>query len=114
MTRLHQIAMTGFFLVLAAPAVHAQTPIVDDARLLAAGTGGEDWISYGNGYGNQNFSPLDSINTKTVGRLTPRWIYQHGGKGSFQARPLVADGVMYVTLPDNDVVALAADTGKVL
>jgi glucose dehydrogenase len=114
MTRLGLMAMAGCLSLLAAPAVHAQSPMVDDARLLAAGKGAGDWISYGNGYGNQNFSPLESINTKTVGRLTPRWIYQHGGKGSFQARPLVADGVMYVTLPDNDVVALAADTGKVL
>ena len=108
------IAMVGCIFMSAAPAIHAQTPTVDDARMLAAGKDAQDWISFGNGYANQGYSPLASINTKTVGKLTPRWIYQHGGKGSFQAQPLVADGVMYVTLPGNDLVALAADTGQLL
>lgn len=100
-------------LALAAPPATAQAPAVDDARLLAAGKA-QDWISYGNGYANQGFSHLEDINTSTVAKLTPRWIYQHGGKGSYQAQPIIADGVMYVTLPGNDVVALASDTGKLL
>ena len=102
------------FLVLAVPATSAQSADVDDARLLAAGKGTDDWISFGNGYSNQRYSPLDDINTRTVGKLTPRWIYQHGGKGSYQAQPIVADGVMYVSLPGNDIVALAADTGTLI
>ncbi|MGH1417724.1 MAG: pyrroloquinoline quinone-dependent dehydrogenase [Hyphomicrobiaceae bacterium] len=108
------IKLTACLLLLAAPTTYAKAQTVNDARLLAAGKGSDDWVSSGNGYANQGYSPLDAINTKTVGQLTPRWIYQHGGKGSFQARPLVADGVMYVTLPGNDLVALAADTGKLI
>ncbi len=114
MTYAKQIAISGCCLFLGAIAASAQAPIIDNARLLEAGKGSDDWIGFGNGYANQRFSPLNQINSKTVGKLTPRWIYQHGGKGSYQAQPLVADGVMYVSLPGNNIVALAADTGRVL
>lgn len=114
MARLKVVAVAGWLVMFAAYGLAAQQSSVDDARLLAAGKGGSDWVSFGNGYANQRFSPLDDINTETVGRLVPRWIYQHGGKGSFQAQPIVADNVMYVTLPGNDVVALAAETGDLL
>jgi glucose dehydrogenase len=107
-------AILGLIVTFLISGSFVQAQKIDDERLLAAGKGATDWISYGNGYANQGYSPLDAINTKTVGKLIPRWIYQHGGKGSYQAQPLVADGVMYITLPGNDVVALAADTGKVL
>ncbi len=92
----------------------ADDPKVDTTRLLTSHQDKHNWLTFGRGYSNQRFSPLASINTTNVRKLVPRWVYQHGGRGSFQAQPIVADGVMYVSLPKNDVVALAADTGKVL
>ena len=47
-------------------------------------------------------------------RLRPAWIYQSGVPSTFQATPIVADGVMYVSLPFNHVVALDARTGREL
>ncbi len=114
MTLTRMIAVSVCCLLMGAPAIRAEAPTVDNARMMAAGKGTGDWISFGNGYANQRFSPLDAINTKNVSKLVPRWIYQHGGKGSYQAQPIVADGVMYVSFPGNDVAALAADTGKLL
>lgn len=88
--------------------------VVNGNRLLEAEEDPANWLSYGRSYNNQNFSPLKKINTSTVKRLVPKWIYQTGVQGSFQTQPLVADGVMYATIPGNDVVALNAINGAVL
>ena len=68
-------------------------------------------LTYGHSYDNQRFSELDQINRKTVGRLLPAWTYHTGIRATFQASPLVADGVMYLTTPRNHVIALDAVTG---
>jgi alcohol dehydrogenase (cytochrome c) len=93
-----------------APGVAAAAAI-DDARLLAESPAAADWLSYGHGYQHHRFSSLDQINRDTVEKLVPRWIYQTGISATFQATPLVADGVMYLTTPRNDLVALDAATG---
>ena len=87
---------------------------IDDARLLTAAADRAGWLTYGRDYSNQRFSPLTQIDASSVKRLTPRWIYQSGVVGTFQATPIVADGVMYLSLPLNHVVALDARTGREL
>jgi glucose dehydrogenase len=90
---------------------HAVDAIHDDARLLQAGRDQSNWLTYSRDYSNQRFSPLTQINAATVGRLVPRWIYQSGVASTFQASPIVVDGVMYVSLPFNHVVAIDARNG---
>jgi len=85
---------------------------IDDARLLAAAQDPSSWLTYGRDYANQRFSPLARINAANVKQLVPRWIYQSGVPSTFQATPIVADGMMYVSLPFNHVVALDARTGR--
>ena len=89
----------------------APAAAVDDARLQAASNATTDWLTYGHTYENQRFSTLDQINTDTVSALAPRWIYQTGISATFLASPVVADGVMYLSTPLNDLVALDAVTG---
>ena len=84
---------------------------VDDLRLTSASNETTDWLTYGHTYENQRFSALDQINRDNVTQLVPRWIYQTGISATFLASPVVADGVMYVSTPRNDVVALDAITG---
>lgn len=98
--------------IAAACALPVRAAQVGDARLLAAQSDRANWMSYGRDYGNQRYSPLARINRNNVGRLAPRWIYQTGLPQSFQATPLVVDGVMYLALPYNHVVALDAVTGR--
>lgn len=100
--------------VVAAACGSASAAPVDDARLRAANGERANWLSYGRDYGNQRFSPLAQINRETVTDLAPRWIYQSGVSATFQATPIVVDGVMYVALPFNHVAALDAVTGKEL
>ena len=46
--------------------------------------------------------------------LAPAWVYATGETRGHEATPLVADGVMYTTLPWSIVVALDAATGREL
>ena len=104
----------GALLVATALGVHGEPGSVDDQRLLGAGADRANWLNYGRDYGNQRFSPLAQVNSANVARLRPAWIYQSGVASSFQATPIVADGVMYVSLPFNHVVALDAKSGREL
>lgn len=73
-----------------------------------------EWPSYGRDYSNQRFSPLSQINRTNVKHLDLRWSLKTGIKGSFQTTPLVVDGIMYVSLPYDHVVALDAKNGNVI
>ncbi len=87
---------------------------IDDARLNAANTETANWLIHGRDYTNQRFSPLKSIDKTNVKKLVPKWIYQTGTAATFSTTPLVADGVMYLSLPLSHVVALDASTGREL
>ncbi|MDH4457739.1 MAG: PQQ-binding-like beta-propeller repeat protein [Nevskia sp.] len=73
-----------------------------------------DWPVYGRDANNHRLADITAINPKTVARLVPKWIYQSGVNGTFQATPIVVDGRMYVSLPGAHVVALDARTGREL
>ncbi len=73
-----------------------------------------EWPSFGRNYYNQRFSPATQINRDTVKHLAVAWQYRSGVKASFQTTPIVVEGIMYVSLPFNSVVALDARSGKEL
>jgi PQQ-dependent dehydrogenase (methanol/ethanol family) len=79
----------------------------DTAQILHPKTG--EWPSYNGNLNGNRHSPLDQINAANVGRLAPRWVFSMQYFG-LEATPLVADGVMYVTGP-NQVYALDARSG---
>ncbi len=82
----------------------------------------QNWLTYYGAYDGQRYSPLDQINTENVRRLAPVWVFQAGSTGlhagkstySFEASPLVADGVMYLSGWDGWVWAIDARTGEEL
>ena len=74
----------------------------------------EDWSSYGKDLTNQRYSKLQQINEKNVQNLSEDWSFRTGVKATFQATPIVHNGVMFVSLPFNGVVALDGKTGKEL
>jgi PQQ-dependent dehydrogenase (methanol/ethanol family) len=74
----------------------------------------QDWPSYGRDYTNQRLSPLTQINQQNVKGLKLAWQFKSGVVATFQATPIVTNGVMYVALPFNHVVALDAKTGQEL
>lgn len=70
-----------------------------------------DWPLHGLDYSNSRFSALAQIDSTNVGQLTRAWSLKTGVRGTFQATPVVRDGVMYVSTPFNHVLALDAATG---
>jgi len=82
-------------------------------RLLNATKEPGNWLTYSGDYRSHHYSNLDQITVDNVHRLRARWIYQmHRQK--VETTPIVVDGVMYVTRPPSDVIALDAETGLAL
>lgn len=71
-----------------------------------------DWLTYNGNYSANRYSPLDQIRTSNVASLKLKWIFPVPYFG-LEVTPLAADGVLYVTGP-NQVFALDALTGNAL
>jgi PQQ-dependent dehydrogenase (methanol/ethanol family) len=69
-----------------------------------------DWLTYNGNYTGNRYSPLKQISTVNVSLLKLKWVFpiQYFG---LEVTPLAADGVLYVTGP-NQVFALDALTGS--
>lgn len=95
---------------------------VTDERIVRARAEPQNWLTYYGAYDGQRYSTPDQINTGNVASLRPVWVFQYGHIGlipapatySFEATPLVIDGVMYVSGSDGYVWAIDAATGEVL
>src|SRR5213593_2949540 len=83
-------------------------------RLAGADNELGNWLMYSRTYNGWRYSPLDQINTQNVKSLKVKWLFQGRNQDKFETTPLVVDGIMYLTRPENDVFALDAETGRVL
>jgi PQQ-dependent dehydrogenase (methanol/ethanol family) len=73
----------------------------------------KDWPAYGHDPGGMRYSPLKQITPANVGTLTRAWTYETGeNASSYQVTPLVVGTVMYISTPNQRIVALDAETGK--
>jgi alcohol dehydrogenase (cytochrome c) len=98
------------------------TSDVNDERIQNARSEPENWLTYYGTYDGQRHSALDQINRENVKRLSPAWVFQAGSAGlhsgastySFEASPLVVEGVMYVSGPEGKLWAIDATTGEEL
>jgi alcohol dehydrogenase (cytochrome c) len=100
-----------------APAVNVTADRIRNARSEP-----NNWMTYYGAYDGQRYSALDQINAGNVARLRPAWQFQVAPIGvipspatfSFEAAPIVVDGVMYVSGWDGYVWCLDAATGELL
>ncbi len=94
---------------------NANVAVGDDMLAGAAGNA-NDWLMGGRTFANDRYSPLEQITADNVGSLSLVAIAQTGVTASFEATPVVVNGVMYVSTPvvDNKmkVIALNAATGS--
>ena len=82
-------------------------------RLLNAAQEPGNWLTYSGDYRSHHYSTLNQITTENVHRLRAKWIHQmHRQK--VETTPIVVDGIMYVTRPPSDVMAIDAETGRAL
>ena len=70
-----------------------------------------NWLSYSGSYDAQRHSLLKDIHTANVGDLVAKWVYHVPGASRLESVPIVVDGVMYVSQP-NEVYALDGRTGR--
>ena len=74
----------------------------------------ENWLMIRRTYNGWGYSPLDDITPDNVSRLKLVWTQATGEVGAHQAPPLVNNGVMFVSTPNNQVAAYDAKTGTLL
>ena len=74
---------------------------------------GSDWLTYAGDYQGQRHSALKQISTENVGSLVPKWVHHIPKASGLRTNPIVYDGVMYVTAP-NEMRALDARSGRLI
>ena len=75
---------------------------------------GEDWLTYNGSYNSWRHSRLDQITLANVNSLESKWVYHMpGSAGDLQCVPIVVNGVMYVTQP-NEIYALDGRSGRLI
>ena len=82
---------------------------VDPSTLLSPPADG--WLTYHGDYSGRRHSSLTQITPDNVGQLTLAWAFQTGQPQQIKATPIVAGGVIYVTMPDS-LWALDARNGR--
>lgn len=91
-----------------------ETAVVDAKRIINADEEPGQWMSHGRDYGEQRYSPLDSVDAENVSSLGLAWHFDLNTSRGIEATSIVVDGVMYTTSAWSIVHALDARTGKSL
>jgi alcohol dehydrogenase (cytochrome c) len=69
------------------------------------------WPTYNGDPGGNRYTTLTQIDRTNVGSLAPAWVFDVPDAGLLQLTPVVVDGLMYVTMP-NECYALDAGSGR--
>jgi alcohol dehydrogenase (cytochrome c) len=99
---------------IAGVALFASTAVAQDVpiQLLQQPTR-DSWPTYHGDYSGRHHSPLAQITPANVSQLGLAWAFQTNGAQPIKATPLLANGVIYVSAPDN-VWAIDARSGRQL
>src|SRR5215813_1700811 len=94
------------------PPVLQNYPSVTAERLKQPEDG--NWLMIRRTYDGWGYSPLDQLTPANVSRLKPVWVFSTAEARVHEAAPIVNNGVMFVTSPNNQVIAIDARSGNVL
>ena len=98
--------------VIPMPAILQTYKPVTAERLLKPDEG--DWLMTRRTYDGWGYSPLGQITAANVGRLQPVWSFSTGMLSGHEAPAVVNNGVMFVSTPGNQVIAIEAKDGRQL
>src|SRR3984957_8496627 len=73
-----------------------------------------NWLMLRRTYDGWGYSPLDQITPANVARLKPVWVFSTGETRAHESAPIVNNGVLFVTTPMNQVIAIDARSGNLL
>jgi len=96
----------------ALPTILKAYPPVTAARLLSPES--DNWLMIRRTYNGWGYSPLNQITRANVGQLRQVWRVPTDELKVHEAAPVVNSGAMFVSTPNNQVMALDAVTGKLL
>jgi alcohol dehydrogenase (cytochrome c) len=74
----------------------------------------ENWLMFRRTYNGWGYSPLDQIDTDNVAELTPAWTVSTGMNDGHQSPPVVNDGILFITTPLSNLIAIDARRGEIL
>lgn len=94
------------------PAVLQNYAPVTADRLLKPEDG--NWLQIRGTYNGWGYSPLTQITPANVKNLKPVWVFSTGEAKVHEAAPLVNNGAMFISTPNNQVIAIDAKSGNVL
>ena len=72
---------------------------VDDQMLLHPPA--DSWPGYHGDYSGRRHSPLAQITPENVKNLSLAWAFQTNQAAQIKSSPLMVDGILYFTVPDN-------------
>lgn len=73
----------------------------------------DSWPLYHGDYSGRRHSPLTQIDPQNVGNLSLAWVFQTGQAAHIKSSPLLVDGILYFTVPDN-IWAVDARSGHLV
>jgi alcohol dehydrogenase (cytochrome c) len=73
-----------------------------------------NWLMIRRTYDGWGYSPVDQITPDNVKRLRPLWVFSTGEAKVHEAAPIVNNGVMFVSTPNDQVIAIDAKSGNLL
>ena len=94
------------------PTALANYQAVTTQRLLKPEDG--NWLMIRRTYDGWGYSPLDQITPQNVTRLKAVWSFATGETRAHEGAPVINNGVMFVTTPMNQVIAIDAKSGNLL
>ena len=109
-----KVACAAIVLAAATLTLYSQAAPVTYDRLLKADQEPGNWLMYSGTYNGWRFSRLNQITAQNVKNLRVKWLFQGRHTEKFETTPLVVDGIMYLTRPENAIYALDALTGRQL
>jgi alcohol dehydrogenase (cytochrome c) len=73
-----------------------------------------NWLMLRRTYDGWGYSPLGQITPENVGRLRPVWVFATGETRVHESPSIVNNGVMFISTPNNQVIAIDAKSGNLL
>ncbi|MGB5575864.1 MAG: PQQ-dependent dehydrogenase, methanol/ethanol family [Woeseiaceae bacterium] len=87
---------------------------VTEKRVLEEAGDGSNWFVKGGNFRGEHFSPLRSVNDKTVAELGLAWASDLPVPDGISATPIVVDGVIYLSGAYSLVFAIDAASGSII
>jgi alcohol dehydrogenase (cytochrome c) len=110
--KIRYLVVSAAFIAAAAWSLSGQGLPIPYDRLLKAADEPGNWLMYSHTYNSWRFSNLNQITTANVKNLRVKWLFQGRHIEKFETTPLVVNGIMYLTRPENAIYALDAATGR--